>query len=95
MILSHSLGAAAGGPIKTIQNDLRHIGIPIAATGVLDDPTVTALNQVFEGSVDVPPLLRTGKLSKHDVARQLPIVARSLKVIVHGAMVLPSVEEGG
>ena len=94
MILGHPLGAASG-PIKTIQLDLKHLGIPIAATGVLDDPTVTALNQVFEGSVDVPAPLRTGKLTKHDVAGRLPIVMRSLKTIVHGAMVLPSVEEGG
>lgn len=63
--------------------------------GVLDDPTVVAINGVFEGSVDVPPKLATGKLTKHDIAANLPAVSRGLKVIVHGAMVMPSVEEGG
>lgn len=86
---------AAGGPIKSIQIDLQKIGLPVQPTGVLDDPTVTAINGVFEGSVDVPPKLATGKLTKHDIASSLPVVAHALKVIVRGAMVLPSVEEGG
>lgn len=91
----HSLFGAAAGPIKSIQLDLKHLGIPLEPTGVLDDPTVTAINGVFAGSVDVPPKLATGNLTKHDIAKNLPVVSRSLKVIVHGAMVLPSVEEGG
>lgn len=88
------LGAAAG-PIKSIQLDLKKIGVPVAPTGVLDDSTVTAINGVFQGSVDVPPKLATGNLTKHDIAANLPAVSRGLKVIVRGAMVLPSVEEGG
>ena len=86
---------AASGPIKSIQLDLKKIGIPVAPTGVLDDSTVTAINGVFAGSVDVPPKLATGALTKHDIASNLPAVSRGLKVIVHGAMVMPSVEEGG
>lgn len=90
-----SLLGAAVGPIKSIQLDLQKIGLPVQPTGVLDDPTVVAINGVFQGSVDVPPKLATGNLTKHDIAKNLSVVARSLKVIVHGAMVLPSVEEGG
>lgn len=85
---------ATGGPIRSIQNDLRAIGIPVRATGTLDDTTVTAINQVFEGSVDVPPALATGKLSKHDIANKLPIVTRALKVIVHGAQNFQNVNDG-
>lgn len=88
------LGAVAG-PIKSIQLDLQKIGMAVQPTGVLDDPTVVAINGVFNGSVDVPPKLATGALTKHDVAKNLPAVAHALKVIVSGAMVLPSVEEGG
>ena len=86
---------AAAGPIKSIQLDLQKIGLPVQPNGVLDDPTVVAINDVFDGSVDVPPKLATGKLTKHDIASNLPAVSHALKVIVHGAMVLPSVEEGG
>ena len=82
---------AASGPIKAIQLDLKKIGIPVQPTGVLDDSTVTAINGVFAGSVDVPPKLATGALTKHDIVANLPVVARSLKVIVYGAMVLPDV----
>lgn len=85
---------AAGGPIRSIQNDLRAIGIPVRATGTLDDATVTALNQVFVGSVDVPPALATGTLTKHDIAAKLPVVVRSLKVIVHGAQNFENVNDG-
>lgn len=86
---------AVAGPIKAIQLDLQKIGLPVQPTGVLDDSTVVAINGVFQGSVDVPPDLRSGNLTKHDIVKKLPVVARSLKVIVRGAMVLPSVEEGG
>lgn len=85
---------AAGGPIRAIQNDLRTIGIPLRATGTLDDATVLALNQVFVGSVDVPRALATGTLTKHDIAAKLPVVMRSLKVIVHGAQNLQNVNDG-
>jgi hypothetical protein len=90
-----SLFGAANGPIKSIQIDLQKIGMAVQPTGVLDDPTVVAINGVFNGSVDVPPKLATGNLTKHDIAANLPAVSRGLKVIVSGAMVLPSVEEGG
>jgi hypothetical protein len=90
---AHGLCAAAG-PIKTIQLDLQKIGIPVQPTGTLDDPTVLAINQVFVGSVDVPPDLRTGQLSKHDIARRLPVVARSLKVIVRGSQTFSNVNDG-
>ena len=72
----HSLFGAAAGPIKSIQLDLKHLGIPLEPTGVLDDPTVTAINGVFAGSVDVPPKLATGNLTKHDIATNLPAVSR-------------------
>ena len=75
----------ASGPIRTIQLDLQKIGVPVQPTGVLDDATVTALNQIFEGSVDVPARLATGRLTKHDIAREIPVVVRALKVVVHGA----------
>jgi len=85
------LGAAGGGPIKSIQLTLSKMGLPVRPTGVLDDPTVTAINGVFNGWDDAPPALRTGKLTKHDIARQLPVVARLVRQAAGGAMVLPDV----
>ena len=88
---SASFGAATGGPIRTIQVTLAKMGLPVHPTGVLDDPTVDAINGVFNGWDDAPPALRSGKLTKHDIARQLPIVTRLVKQAAGGAMVLPDV----
>ena len=88
------LGAARGGPIKTIQLDLRKIGVPVDPTGVLDDPTVQAINNIFNGSVDVPPKLATGNLTKHDIAANIGAVSKALKVVVHGAQNFEDVSSG-
>jgi hypothetical protein len=89
----HGLGGASG-PIKTIQLDLRKIGVPIQPTGALDDATVQAINGIFAGSVDVPPKLATGSLTKHDIAANLGAVQRALKVVVHGAQNFEDVSSG-
>ena len=88
---SDSFGAATGGPIKSIQLTLAKMGLPVHPTGVLDNPTVSAINGVFNGWDDAPPALRTGQLTKHDIARQLPTVAKLVKQAAGGAMVLPDV----
>ena len=88
------LGAARGGPIKTIQLDLKKIGVPVQATGTLDDATVQAINGIFAGSVDVPPKLATGALTKHDIAANIAAVSRALKVVVHGAQNFEDVSRG-
>lgn len=92
----HALSGLGGatGPIKTIQLDLRKIGIPVQATGTLDDATVTAINQIFNGSVDVPAKLATGNLTKHDIAANIGAVSRALKVVVHGAQNFEDVSSG-
>lgn len=97
--LRHHHGSLFGlsggaGPIKSIQLDLIKIGLQVRASGVLDDPTVVAINGVFQGSVDVPPKLATGSLTKHDIASNLPAVSRGLKVIVHGAQNFENVNDG-
>lgn len=85
------LGAAGGGPIRTIQVTLAKMGLPVHPTGVLDDATVQAVNGVFNGWDDAPPALRTGRLTKHDIARQLPVVVKYVRLAAGGAMVLPDV----
>lgn len=87
------LGSAAG-PIRAIQLDLRKIGLPVQPTGTLDDATVQAINGVFNGSVDVPPKLATGNLTKHDIVANIVAVQRGLKVIVHGAQNFEDVSSG-
>lgn len=96
MIFGSSRGGLGGaaGPIKTIQLNLQKIGLPVHATGTLDQATVDAINGVFNGSVDVPPDLRSGNLSMHDIARRLPVVARSLKTIVRGSQNFENVNDG-
>lgn len=85
---------AASGPIRAIQLDLRKIGLPVQPTGTLDDATVQAINGVFNGSVDVPPRLATGNLTKHDIVANIVAVQRGLKVIVHGAQNFEDVSSG-
>lgn len=85
-----SLGAA-GGAIRGIQTDLRKIGVPVRASGVLDEDTVNAINNIFEGSVDVPPALRSGQLTATQIVRQLGAVSKALKRVVRGAMTFEDV----
>lgn len=96
MIFGSSRGGLGGaaGPIKTIQLDLQKIGLPVRATGTLDQATVDAINGVFNGSVDVPLDLRSGNLSMHDIARKLPVVSKSLKTIVRGSQTFSNVNDG-
>jgi hypothetical protein len=86
MIFGTNFGAAGGGPIKTIQMSLAKMGVPLRPTGVLDQATVDAINGVFSGWDDVPPKLRTGQLTKHDVAVQIGAVSKYVKLAAHGAM---------
>jgi hypothetical protein len=89
---SAQLGAlGAASPIRTIQTDLKKIGALTKITGVLDPPTVTSINNIFGGWDDVPARLRTGRLTKHDIARQLPTVQRYVRAAVKGALVFPDV----
>ena len=88
MILGRPLGAAGGGPIKTIQTTLSKMGLPVRATGTLDQATVDAINGVFSDWSDVPPKLRTGRLTKHDVAANVGTVAKYVKLTAGGAMVV-------
>lgn len=88
------LGGHGAGPIRAIQLDLKKIGIPVATTGSLDDATVQAINQIFNGSVDVPPRLATGNLSKRDIVANILAVSRALKIIVRGAQNFEDVSHG-
>jgi hypothetical protein len=91
VIFSGGLGAAASGPIRAIQTDLKKIGALTRVTGVLDDATVTGVNQVLGGWDDAPPKLRTGKLTSHEIAQNLPAVRKYLRAAVTGALVFPDV----
>lgn len=81
-----SFGAARGGSIRALQYDLTKLGVPVRVTGVLDQVTVDALNNIFEGSVDVPPVLRSGRLTMGQVARYIGPVSKALKAVARGAM---------
>lgn len=78
------LGAAS--PIKNLQKTLVSIGMPVQPTGVLDQATVDAVNGVFDGLDIVPSKLRTGRLTKHDVAAQIGVVTKYVKLAAGGAM---------
>jgi hypothetical protein len=85
-------GAVAGGsPIRAIQTDLKKIGALARINGVLDANTVNGVNQVLGGWDDAPPKLRTGKLSSHDIAANLPAVRKYLHAAVTGALVFHDV----
>ena len=83
-ILDGGLGAA-GGPIKTLQVHLARMGLPVRVTGALDDATVNAINGIFNDWDDVPPKLRTGRLTKHEIATQLGVITRYVKLAAMGA----------
>ncbi len=83
-ILDGELGAA-GGPIKTVQTHLARMGLPVRVTGVLDAATVNAVNGVFDGWDDLPKKLRTGRLTKHEIATQIGLVTHYVKLAATGA----------
>lgn len=84
-IAGDSVFGASGGPIKTVQSYLARMGLPVRATGVLDNATVNAINGIFDGWDDAPPKLRTGRLTKHDIATQIAVVAHYVKLAATGA----------
>jgi hypothetical protein len=84
-IAGDSILGAAGGPIKTVQVYLARMGLPVHATGVLDAATVNAINGIFDGWDDAPPKLRTGRLTKHEIAAQIGLVTRYVKRAATGA----------
>ena len=81
-----ALGAPRSNAVRALQNDLRKLGVPVRASGVLDQATVDALNGIFEGSVDVPRALASGQLTAFQVARQIGLVHKALKIVARGAM---------
>lgn len=75
------------GAVVSIQRDLVKMGIAsVRVTGQLDTATLGGINGVLGGWDDAPAALRTGQLTAHDVARQLPLVARYVRLAVHGAL---------
>lgn len=88
-----SVFGAAHDPVPGIQRTLASMGIPVRVTGVLDQQTVDAINGVFNGWDDAPPALRTGKLTQHDIARQIGLVSKLVKHAAGGALVFHDVNE--
>lgn len=84
-IAGESEFGAAGGPIRTVQTLLVRMGLPVRASGVLDDATVAAVNGVLGDWDDAPPKLRTGRLTKHEVAVNLPTITHLVKRAATGA----------
>lgn len=82
-ILDGELGAAS--PIKTMQSHLARMGLPVRVSGVLDEATVNAVNGIFDGWDDVPSKLRTGRLNKHQIAVNIALVTRYVKLAAAGA----------
>jgi hypothetical protein len=70
-------GAKVSG-VKNMQRSLSNIGMPVKLTGVIDQPTVEALNAVFQGWDDAPARLRTGTLTAREIQSMLPAVQHYL-----------------
>lgn len=80
--------------VGNIQRTLRSIGMQVPQTGALDAATVAAINSIFAGWDDAPPRLRTGELTAAQIAANLPMVSRYLKLATSGAKSFDELDEG-
>lgn len=84
--LKSSSGAeGGGGGIKRMQRELAGIGMPVKPTGKVDDATVDAINEIFHGWDDAPPLLKNGDLTARQISENLPFVEKYVKKAIGGA----------
>lgn len=80
-----SSSGAGGGGIKGMQRELAGIGMPVRVTGKVDAATVDAVNAVFHGWDDAPPLLKNGDLSARQISANLPFVEKYVRKAIGGA----------
>jgi hypothetical protein len=76
--LTDAMGATEAAGVKRVQRALASVGMPVRTTGVVDQATVSALNNIFAGWQDAPPKLRAGGLTARDVKSMLPSVEKYL-----------------
>lgn len=90
MIFGMSRGGlgAASSPVRAMQSTLARMGLPVRPTGVIDAATVAAVNGIFDDWSDVPPKLRTGRLSARDIGRQIGLVSHYVRIAAGGAMAI-------
>lgn len=81
---AHRAGHRLAG-VKNLQRTLASIGLPVKVTGVVDDPTVEALNGIFSEWDDAPASLRGGKLTAAAVANNLPTITAYVRRAAGGA----------
>ena len=79
------LGAAPATPIRTLKRQLAAIGFQLQPDGVLDSPTVSAINSVLQGWDDAPARFKTGRLTRDQIAREIRTVSGLIKRAVGGA----------
>jgi hypothetical protein len=86
-------GSTSSSPIKAIQKDLMRIGTEVRPTGVVDQATVTAVNNVFNGWDDAPPALRGGDLTAGQITKNAKVVAKYLHKAVGETTTFADVNE--
>ena len=64
-------------------------------TGVVDEPTVDAINEIFSGWDDAPASLRGGNLTAKQIQSNLPLVQRYLRQAIGGAQAFGDASKGG
>ena len=68
-----------------LQRELARAGLPVEATGTLDQPTVDAVNTVLRGFPRAPAKYTAGDLSAEEIARDLPSIAKYVSLATAGA----------
>ena len=81
--------SGAGGAkipgVKNMQRTLQSVGMPVRTTGVVDQPTVDAVNAIFQGWDDAPSALAGGNLTAGQIMSNLPLVQKYLRQAIGGA----------
>ena len=97
-----SAASAVSGPtgtkvpgVKNMQRSLASVGMNVKTTGVVDQPTVDAINAIFEGWDDAPAQLRGGDLTARQIQNNLPTVQKYLRQAIGGAQAFGDASKDG
>lgn len=72
----------ASSPVRVMKKQLRAIGFQLHDNGVIDAPTVAAVNSVLVGWDDAPARFKTGRLD----ARQIQKEMREISALIRRAV---------
>ena len=84
---------APSSPVRVMKKQLRSIGFQLADNGVIDAPTVTALNSILVGWDDAPARLKTGVLKAPQIQRELRTITALVRRAVGTATGFDSLPE--